>query len=74
MLLLLLARLCVCVCFVMLPRLFLPAGRVLFWELVDAQLVSSIQAHSSVVCGLVAHPSEQLLLTASVDGTVKVWQ
>jgi len=52
----------------------LPAGRVLFWELVEAQLVTSFQAHSSVVCGLAAHPTEQMLLTAAVDGTVKVWQ
>lgn len=49
-------------------------GRVLFWELVEAQLVTSFQAHSSVVCGLAAHPTEQMLLTAAVDGTVKVWQ
>jgi mitogen-activated protein kinase organizer 1 len=50
------------------------AGRVLFWELVEATLVSTLQAHSSVVCGLAAHPTDKVLLTAAVDGTVKVWQ
>lgn len=50
------------------------AGRVCFWELVDAELVSYIQAHASVVCGVAAHPTEACLLTCSVDGTVKVWR
>lgn len=50
------------------------AGRILFWELVDAHVVSTLQAHSSVVCGLAAHPTDKLMLTAAVDGTVKVWQ
>jgi mitogen-activated protein kinase organizer 1 len=47
---------------------------VLFWELVESQLVSTMQAHSTVVCGLAAHPTDKLMLTAAVDGTVKVWQ
>jgi WD40 repeat protein len=46
---------------------------VLFWELVEAQLEGGFQAHEAVVCGLAVHPSESMLLTASVDGTVKVW-
>jgi WD40 repeat protein len=45
----------------------------MFWELVDADLQGSFQAHDSVVCGLAAHSTDPMLLTASVDGTVKVW-
>lgn len=52
----------------------LAAGRVLFWDLIDAHVVSTLQAHSSVVCGLAAHPNDKMMLTAAVDGTVKVWQ
>ncbi|KAL4436065.1 hypothetical protein ABPG77_005513 [Micractinium sp. CCAP 211/92] len=48
-------------------------GRVFFWELVDAQLVESFQAHADVVCSLAMHPKGECLLTSSVDGTVKVW-
>lgn len=48
-------------------------GRVFYWELVDAQLVESFQAHADVVCSLAMHPRGECLLTSSVDGTVKVW-
>jgi mitogen-activated protein kinase organizer 1 len=53
----------------------LPAedGRVLYWELVEADLVQSFQAHQDVVCGLAMHPKGDCLLTSSVDGTIKVW-
>jgi mitogen-activated protein kinase organizer 1 len=56
------------------PAASATAGRVCYWELVDAELVHSFQAHASVVCGVAAHPSESCLLTCSVDGTVKVWR
>jgi hypothetical protein len=57
---------CVCVPFA--------AGLVLFWQLVEASLVSTLQAHCSVVCCLAAHPTDKVLLTTAmpVDGTVKV--
>lgn len=48
-------------------------GRVLFWELVEAHLLGGFQAHDAVVCGLAVHPTDSMLLTASVDGAVKVW-
>ena len=56
------------------PAAATAAGRVCYWELVDAELVHSFQAHESVVCGVAAHPTESCLLTCSVDGTVKVWR
>ena len=36
--------------------------------------VHKLSGHKGVVCGLAYHPSETLLLTASVDGTVGVWR
>jgi len=46
---------------------------VLYWELVEAELVHSFQAHQDVVCSMAMHPKGECLLTSSVDGTVKVW-
>ncbi|KIY97662.1 mitogen-activated protein kinaseorganizer 1 [Monoraphidium neglectum] len=48
-------------------------GRLCYWELVDAQLLLSFQAHRGPVCGVAAHPKGTCVLTAGVDGVVKVW-
>lgn len=48
-------------------------GSVFYWDLVEATVVSSFSAHSAVVCSLAVHPEGALLLTSSIDGTVKVW-
>lgn len=48
-------------------------GRVFYWELVEAQLLTSFQAHKGPVCGLAVHPQGSCLVTAGVDGAVKVW-
>mmetsp|Transcript_14229 Transcript_14229/g.27306 ORF Transcript_14229/g.27306 Transcript_14229/m.27306 type:complete len:313 (-) Transcript_14229:1216-2154(-) len=48
-------------------------GGVLFWDLVDGNIVHRQQAHDKVVCGLDYHPTDVGLLTCSVDGTAKVW-
>jgi WD40 repeat protein len=53
--------------------LLLLAGRVLFWELVEAMQVESLQAHTGVVCGLAMHPKDPIMVTCSVDGVAKVW-
>ena len=46
-------------------------GRVLYWEIVDGGVVEEFKAHDDVVCSLTMHG--ECLVTASVDGTVKVW-
>lgn len=49
-------------------------GKVLFWDLVDASVVSSVKAHTAVVTSVSYHRSESCMITSSVDGTVKVWK
>jgi mitogen-activated protein kinase organizer 1 len=48
-------------------------GYIFFWELVDAPVVSSFRAHSSVVTSVSYHPTRACMLTSSVDGTIRVW-
>eukprot|EP00877_Chromochloris_zofingiensis_P007605 jgi/Chrzof1/3098/Cz12g11190.t1 len=48
-------------------------GSVLYWDLVEANVVHKFQAHTGVVCSLAIHPQATYLLTSSTDGTVKVW-
>lgn len=50
-------------------------GRVLFWELVEAEVVAELPAHpGKIVCSLDCHPSEGCMVTAGTDGFVKVWK
>ena len=51
-----------------------PTGRVCYWELVDAEMVQELTAHSGPVCSLSLHPAGTTLVTASNDGTIKVWK
>jgi WD40 repeat protein len=50
------------------------AGKVFYWELVEAAVVKSFQAHKGAVCSIAVHPEASLLLTAGVDGSVRVWK
>jgi WD domain, G-beta repeat len=50
------------------------AGKVFYWELVEAAVVKSFQAHKGAVCSIAMHPEGSLLLTAGVDGSVRVWK
>lgn len=50
------------------------AGFVWYWEVVDATVVRSFQAHESVVCSVAMHPEGKCLLTCSTDGVIKCWQ
>ncbi|KAL6558919.1 hypothetical protein OROMI_019269 [Orobanche minor] len=49
-------------------------GYIFFWDLVDANVVSSFRAHSSVVTSVSYHPRDDCMVTASVDGTIRVWK
>nr|POE55717.1 wd repeat domain-containing protein 83 [Quercus suber] len=49
-------------------------GFIYFWDLVDASVVSSFRAHSSVVTSVSYHPKDSCMITASVDGTIRVWK
>ncbi|CAI9109119.1 OLC1v1008876C1 [Oldenlandia corymbosa var. corymbosa] len=49
-------------------------GLIYFWDLVDASVVSSFRAHSSVVTSVSYHPKDSCMITSSVDGTIKVWK
>ncbi|KAL1824867.1 hypothetical protein ACET3Z_011645 [Daucus carota] len=49
-------------------------GSIFFWDLVDASVVSSFRAHSSVVTSVSYHPKDNCMITASVDGTIRVWK
>ncbi len=50
------------------------AGDVLFWDLVEAHVVHTLEAHPGLVCSLAVHPQGNQMLTSSLDGVVKVWQ
>ena len=44
-----------------------------FWDLVEGTLVHQLKGHAKTVCSISHHPSEALIVSASYDGTVKVW-
>ncbi|DBB14623.1 hypothetical protein WJX82_010312 [Trebouxia sp. C0006] len=48
-------------------------GLVCFWDLVDETMVHQIQAHQSAVCSIAIHPEAKCIVTASNDGSAKVW-
>ena len=49
-------------------------GRVVMWELVDADVVASIDAHPKhSACGLDWHPRGDVMATGGTDGLAKVW-
>ncbi|XP_057531004.1 uncharacterized protein LOC130809303 isoform X2 [Amaranthus tricolor] len=49
-------------------------GYVFFWDLVDASVVSRFRAHASVVTSVSYHPKDNCMISASVDGTIRVWK
>lgn len=50
-------------------------GKICFWDLIEGTLVmTKDQAHKSIVYSLSYHPKEDCLLSASSDGTVKLWR
>lgn len=47
-------------------------GRVFYWNIGTGK-TNSLQAHSRMVSGVSAHPSDSHLLTSSSDTTIKLW-
>lgn len=44
------------------------------WDLVSGRTVRTLAGHGGPVTSLASHPSKPLLLSASTDGTIKVWE
>jgi len=47
---------------------------VYIWDLVEAKQIAKLKGHTNTVCGLSYHPSEEMLLTCSSDGTIRLWK
>jgi mitogen-activated protein kinase organizer 1 len=45
-----------------------------FWNLVEATVVHKLKGHTKEVVSLSYHPKETALLTASTDGTIRLWR
>ena len=49
-------------------------GRALLWDLVGQRVVATLRGHSAAVCCVAGHPKNAAtVLTASHDGTCKLW-
>ena len=44
------------------------------WDLVEGKALGRLECHSAALVGLDLHPSSSAILTASHDGTAKMWQ
>jgi len=49
-------------------------NQVYIWSLVEGRVVHTLKGHTKVVTSVCYHPKETCLLTASTDGTTKVWK
>jgi len=49
-------------------------GRILFWDLVEGRLAHTLRGHTHVVTSLAFHPTDNALLSASVDSSVILWK
>ncbi|MES1911042.1 MAG: hypothetical protein MHM6MM_003540 [Cercozoa sp. M6MM] len=49
-------------------------GRMILWSLATGQPVDELQAHSGAIVDLQWHDERRVLLSASEDGDVKLWQ
>ena len=48
-------------------------GGVFVWSLVESKVVSLLRGHTKAVTALSCHPKRWEVLTASHDGTAKLW-
>ncbi|PWA91490.1 transducin/WD40 repeat-like superfamily protein [Artemisia annua] len=49
-------------------------GRIFIWDLVSKKVVSKIDAHSSAVTSVDYHPTDDCMVSASMDGSVVLWK
>eukprot|EP00164_Ancoracysta_twista_P011620 GFYU01017972.1.p1 GENE.GFYU01017972.1~~GFYU01017972.1.p1 ORF type:complete len:340 (-),score=32.30 GFYU01017972.1:344-1231(-) len=49
-------------------------GTIYIWDLVEGQLTHTLHGHQRACLGLSMHPEENMLLSSSADGTVKIWK
>jgi len=48
-------------------------GRIVFWDLVEGKVLHTLAGHKHVVTALAYHPTDNALLSSSVDGKVIYW-
>ncbi|KAI8896399.1 WD40-repeat-containing domain protein [Globomyces pollinis-pini] len=48
-------------------------GKIHFWDLVEGQIVKTLDAHSRVVTSVKYHPNLHTMISCSFDGTAKLW-
>jgi mitogen-activated protein kinase organizer 1 len=48
-------------------------GRVFIWDLVEGNVVNSFSAHRKVVSSVEVNPKKNQFMTASFDGSIKLW-
>lgn len=48
-------------------------GKVYAWDIVSSKVVTRFEGHRACVTSISHHPSEAMLVSAAVDGTVVVW-
>ncbi|KAH6571539.1 hypothetical protein BASA50_003484 [Batrachochytrium salamandrivorans] len=49
-------------------------GRICMWDLVESTLVRTLDAHSKAVTCVAYHPKSHVMVSTSLDSTVKVWE
>jgi len=48
-------------------------NKIFIWDLVEATVINQLEGHKNVICGLSYHPTQNMLLSSSVDGTAIFW-
>ncbi|EPZ34027.1 Glycoside hydrolase, family 37 domain-containing protein [Rozella allomycis CSF55] len=48
-------------------------GKIRFWELVNANIVNTLEGHHGVVTSIQYHPKDDCLISGGADGTVRMW-
>eukprot|EP01132_Coremiostelium_polycephalum_P004785 gene4785-5968_t len=48
-------------------------NNVYLWKMLDAKILTTLTGHTNIVTSIDCHPSRLQILSASMDGTVRVW-